>query len=89
MGQVVNIMYIINSLTPGRCGSNFRSVISKPMLPSKFMSTSGEIVLTWMQQNTFNVSGNGLVLSGNKPLHEPMLTQIFVTYDITLIVTMS
>ena len=23
-------------------------------------------------------SGNGLVPSGNKPLHEPMLTQIYV-----------
>ena len=28
-------------------------------------------------------SGNGLVLSGTKPLLEPMLTQTYVPYDIT------
>ena len=32
--------------------------------------------LYWWQVNI--VSGNGLVPTGNKPLHEPMLTQIYV-----------
>ena len=44
---------------------------------------SCEIVLRWMlldlTDNQVNIgSGNGLVLSGNKPLPEPMLTQICV-----------
>ena len=44
-----------NSLAPGRCGSNFKSVISKHIIWwINFMSTSCEIVLKWMPQNTFN-----------------------------------
>ena len=42
---------------------------------------SYKIALRWMPLDlTDDVigSGNGLVLSGNKPLPEPMLTQIFV-----------
>ena len=30
-------------------------------------------------------SGNGLVPSGNKPLPEPMLTQIYVTLDLNVL----
>ena len=44
---------------------------------------SCEIVLIWMSldlTDDVNIgSGNGLVPSGNKPLPEPMLTQISVT----------
>ena len=55
----------------------------KQMLRVNFiqMSTSYENVLSWMPQNTFadnNDSGNGLLPSGNKPLPEPMLTQMHV-----------
>ena len=47
------------------------------------LCSSCEIVLTWMPQDLtddkVNIgSGNGLVPSGNKPLPEPMLTQIYV-----------
>ena len=46
---------IINSLAPGRCDFNFKSVISEHMLQIKFMtSTSVEIALRWMPQNTFD-----------------------------------
>ena len=50
---------------------------------NKFKSTSDEIALRWMPQNTYDEwvntgLGKGLVLSGNKPLPEPMLTKIFV-----------
>ena len=45
-----------------------------------------QIALRWMPQNTcddncqVNIgSGNGLVPSGNKPLPEPILTQIYIT----------
>ena len=45
---------------------------------------SNEIALRWMPLDLIDVevnidSGNGLVLSGNKPLPEPMLTQTYVT----------
>ena len=50
------------------------------------LSVSCEIALRWMAQDLTDYqstlvefgSGNGLVPSGNKPLHEQMLTQIFV-----------
>ena len=40
---------LINPLAPGRCGSNFKSVISKHMSWIKFMSTSTEYL--WWQVN--------------------------------------
>ena len=61
-----------SSLAPGRCGSNFKSVIFEHKLRVKFMSTSCEIALKWMPQDAFddkevNIgSGNGLVTSSNK-----------------------
>ena len=44
----------IDSLTPGRCDSYSKSVISKHMLPFMFMSTLCEIALRWASQNTFH-----------------------------------
>ena len=44
---------ILNSSSPGRCGNDFESVISKHMLQIKFMSTC-EITLRWMPWNTFD-----------------------------------
>ena len=45
-----------NSLTSGRCGSNFKSVFFKHTLWIRFMSTSCEIAFRWMPQNTFDVN---------------------------------
>ena len=45
--------FIFNSFAPGRCGMNFKCVISVHMLWHKFISTSCEIVLRWMPQSTF------------------------------------
>ena len=75
-------MLHINSLAPGKCGDNFKGVISE-LIWIKFMSTC-EITLSWMPQNTLddkvNIgSGNGLVPFGTKPLPETMLIQIYVT----------
>ena len=74
----------LNSLAPGRFGCNAYSVIFKLDLSINILSAS-EIDLRWMpkdSENTFddvNIgSGNGLVLSGSKPLPEPMLIQINV-----------
>ena len=60
--------------------------MSKHMLRIKFMGTIGK---NYSQENAteqlwwrVNIgSGNGLVPSGNKPLPEPMLTQIHVACD--------
>ena len=41
----------INSLTPGRCGSNFTSVFLKVILEIVIFSTSCEIVLRWVPEN--------------------------------------
>ena len=42
----------LNSLVPGICDSKFKIVISELMLCIKFMSSSCEIPLRWMPQNT-------------------------------------
>ena len=46
--------FIINLLAPGRSDSNFQSVISEHILWIKFMSSSCEIALRCMPQNTFD-----------------------------------
>ena len=73
----------LNSLTPGRCGCNLKSVMFKLISRIDILSISCEIAPRWMPQDLIwwlvNIgSGNGLVPSGNKPLPEPMLTKIFV-----------
>ena len=45
---------MVNSLAPGRYGSNFENVSWRHMLQMKFMSSSGELALRWMPQNTFD-----------------------------------
>ena len=52
-GQTETITFI-NSLAPGRCDSNFKSVISKHMLRINFMSTYCGNALSWMQQDTYD-----------------------------------
>ena len=47
-------LFRVNSLFPGRCGCNLKSVIYELMLRKKFMSISCEIALGWMTQNTFD-----------------------------------
>ena len=61
-------------------------MIFKLFLLIGFMSNSCEEALMWMAQNNFDVnigSGDGLLLSGNIPLPEPMLTKIYATYGVT------
>ena len=45
---------MINALATEKCASNIKSVISEHMYGIKVMSTSCEIALTWMSQNTFD-----------------------------------
>ena len=48
-----HVTLLINSLAPGRCGSNFiKSIISEHMLWIKVRGTSCKMALRWMSQNT-------------------------------------
>ena len=77
------LRYFINSLAPGIFEwnfrlSNFRSNFSDWHL-RYLLWNCPQIILTgpyWWKVNIG--SGNGLVLPGNKPLHEPMLPQFCV-----------
>ena len=40
-----------NSLTPDRCGADFKSIISKQMIRIKLVGISCELTLRWMPQN--------------------------------------
>ena len=40
----------VNSLTPGRCGGNCKSIIFKFMIQNNGLSTHGEIVRQWMPE---------------------------------------
>ena len=77
----------INSLATERCRSNYTSVFIKHILQMDNLSITCEIGLRWVPQGLADHidigQGNGLVLSGNKPLPEPMLTQICAQYGIT------
>ena len=44
----------LTPLAPGRCDSNYKSVISKYMSQINFMKTSCIIGLKWMPQNPFD-----------------------------------
>ena len=73
----------INALAPGKFEWNLRHAICKQILVIDDSGISCEIALIRMSldftdDQSGNGSGNGLVLSGNKPLPEPMLTQISV-----------
>ena len=54
----------INSLTYGRCGSNFRRIISEHLLHSNFMTISWRIALRWMLHNFNDKSTLVQVMAG-------------------------
>ena len=65
----------VNSLSPGRSGCDSKKGIFNLVLLIGIFRSSHDNALWWMPQVlTANIgSGNGLVLSGNKPLPEPDL----------------
>ena len=75
---------ILNSLALVGCGSDSKSVIFENTF---YEISSGALLVKLLLGErhskpliiSLHGSGNGLVLSGNKPLPEPMLTQIYVT----------
>ena len=79
------VTFFLNSLVPGRCGSDFKSAISKHKLWVNFMSTSSVVItLRWCLWWLVSIGpGNGLLPIGSKPLPEPMLTQMYITIGIT------
>ena len=48
------ISMLLNLLIPGRCESNFKSVIFERMLRIQYMGTCFEIAVRWMPQNIFD-----------------------------------
>ena len=74
--------FLVNSLAPGKFEWNLGHVIFKQILVidgwgmSWYCPNMNVTGLHWWSVNIG--SGNGLVPSGNKPLPDPMLTQIFV-----------
>ena len=72
----------VNSLAPGRSGSNLKLIIFKLILRIDILSISFEFALRWMPQNTFDGSGNCLVPLSNKPLPEPELPRFISPYGI-------
>ena len=76
---------LINSLAPGKFEWHFRYLIFQILSMTNGWCISYEIALRWMSldltDDKVNIgSGYGLVPSGNKPLPEPMLTQISNSY---------
>ena len=77
-------VFYLNSLVPGRCCNNFKSTIFKLIIQNSKLGTCCEIAFIFNNATgphlwDVNIgSGNGLLPSGNKPLPEPMLTQIYV-----------
>ena len=73
----------VNPLAPEKFEWNFRHVIFKQILVIDGWGiswNSPNVDVTGLHSWSVNIgSGNGLVPSGNKPLPEPMLTQISVT----------
>ena len=72
----------LNSLASGKFEWNYRHVVFKQILVIDGWGIFCEIALmnvTGLHWQLVNIgSGNGLVPSGNKPLPEPMMTQISV-----------
>ena len=74
----------INSMPPGGCSFNFMCVMFKCVVVITFLSISNTMYCLYVNgsaswQMSVRIGlGNGLVLSGNKPLPEPMLTEIYV-----------
>ena len=70
-----------NSLVPGRCGSNFLTMILKLIIQNYSLRTRSEIAYWWMQPSLADTRSTLVQLmswcrQSNKPLHEAMLTQI-------------
>ena len=71
----------INTSAPGRLQWTFRQINFELSLLIDGLGSSYENSPRWMSLDLTEVnigSGNGLVPSDTKPLHEPMLTRIYV-----------
>ena len=70
-----------NSLAPQRCGSNFKSLIAEHMLWEifeYFLWNCSQVIATTPLWWSINIGPSSLVLSGNKPLVEPMLRDLYL-----------
>ena len=64
----------LNTLAPGVCDSNFKSMIFRRITQNSSLSILWHVALMWVNIG----SGNGLLLPGDKPLPKPMLTKIYM-----------
>ena len=72
-------LHHVNSLGLGRCGCNLKSIIFKLIWRIDILWNCPQVNATRLHWWLVSIgSCNGLVLSGNKPLPEPVLTQIYV-----------
>ena len=63
-------------IVPGRCGSNFKSVILESLYKIVAWLLTGECQRILQMKSEVNIgSGNGLLPGGTEPLTEPILTQ--------------
>ena len=79
--------YVLNSLAPGRCASDFKSTISEYILRTKFMSISGEIALHYsnviMSTISSQITGVAIVYSivgsgADQRIHQSSASLVFV-----------
>ena len=69
------------ALSPGRCTKIGKNLILKYIFCKYIWRIFCNIAQEWVQIIWVNIgSGNGLMPSGNKPLPEPTLTDIFITW---------
>ena len=64
----------VNLLAPGRCGSNFKSIISNSLY-----RISAWLLTVKLLEDEYHTASQMIVPSDNEPLPEPVLTQIYVT----------
>ena len=73
--QTNRFNWYLNPLVPGRCDCDLKWVISYLISRVDILSFCCVTVLKWIPQDPIG-SVNGLIPSGNKPLIEPVLSNI-------------
>ena len=81
LDSVKDRRYLINSLAPGRCGCNFKSVMCKTIIKNNSLGTYCEICLCWIPQNlTIGKSTSVQIMAWCRQATSPgpVMTQIHV-----------
>ena len=78
-----SLLIRINSLAPGRCCSNFNSILFKLVMQNSRWGTHCRLTFRWIPQSLYNKKSTLVQVMAwchhaTSPLTEPMLTQIYV-----------